>query len=78
MQLSTIEGLIDLTLNKISKKSWATSLDILIKTIRSVEKNYKHLPGDQKKTIVMRSLQNFQTTEIITRLPLKDDKILTK
>ena len=72
MEISTIEGLVNLTLNKISKKSWKTSLDILIKTIRNVEKNFKNLPGHQKKEIVMKTLQNFQTTEIIAALPLKD------
>ena len=72
MQLSTLEGLVDLTLNKVSKKSWKTTLDILINSIRQVEKDYKNIPGNQKKQIVMGALKNLQTTEIITLLPLKD------
>ena len=72
MQLSTIEGLVDLTLNKVSKKSWTTTLDTLINTIHQVERDLKHIPGKQKKQIVMQTLKNLQTTDIITLLPLKD------
>ena len=42
MQMSTLEGLVSLTLNKISKKNWTTTLDMLIHTIRQVEKDLKH------------------------------------
>ena len=78
MQMSTIEGLVSLTLNKISKKNWTTTLDMLIHTIRQVEKDLKHLPGNQKKQIVVKSLQNLQTTQVIAGLPIKDRQDFNK
>ena len=78
MQMSTIEGLVSLILNKISKNDWTTTLDMLMHTIHQVEKDLKHLPGHQKKEIVIKSLQNLQTTSVITSLSVKDRQNFNK
>jgi hypothetical protein len=78
MQMSTIEGLVSLILNKISKKEWTTTLDMLMHCIHVVEKELKHLPGNQKKEIVIKSLQNLQTTQIVTSLSIKERQNFNK
>ena len=78
MQMSTLEGLVSLTLNKISKKNWTTTLEMLIHTIHQVEKDLKHLPGNQKKQIVIKSLQNLQSTQVIASLPIKERQDFNK
>ena len=72
MQMSTVEGLVSLVLNKVSKKDLANSLDMLMNCIHQVEKDLKHLPGHQKKEIVMKTLQNLQSTSVVASLPLRE------
>ena len=78
MQVSSLEGLVGIILNKISKKNWTGELDLLLHTIHTVEANLGHLPGSQKKNIVIQALQNLQTTELITRMPIKDRQNFNK
>ena len=78
MQVSSLEGLVGIILNKISKKNWTNTLDMLMYTIHVVEKDLKHLPGTQKKEIVIKSLQNLQTTSVITSLSVKDRQNFNK
>jgi hypothetical protein len=78
MQVSSLEGLVGIILNKISKKNWTNTLDMLMHTIHVVEKDLKHLPGIQKKEIVIKSLQNLQTTQIVTSLSVKERQNFNK
>jgi hypothetical protein len=78
MQVSSLEGLVGIILNKISKKNWTGELDLLMHTIHTVEKDLGHLPGNQKKNIVTQALQNLQTTELFSRMPIKDRQNFNK